>query len=151
MSNDELEHFGIKGQKWGVRRYTNFDGSLTPEGERRYGVDANGRMTAEGKNLYKQDLASEKKDINYLYERAKKKDSIMMDRRTGALVVADKELGKRYRTLAKAKGHEYTKKILADSLEKKDRVKAARHAGLVALATIGVSVVFGIANSIKHN
>ncbi len=32
---NELYHHGIKGQKWGVRRYQNEDGSLTPEGERR--------------------------------------------------------------------------------------------------------------------
>lgn len=31
-----LEHHGIKGQKWGVRRYQNADGSLTPKGEARY-------------------------------------------------------------------------------------------------------------------
>lgn len=29
-------HFGILGQKWGVRRYQNSDGSLTPEGKERY-------------------------------------------------------------------------------------------------------------------
>ena len=33
---DYLEHFGIKGMKWGVRRYQNEDGSLTPAGKRRY-------------------------------------------------------------------------------------------------------------------
>jgi hypothetical protein len=32
-----LVHHGIKGQKWGVRRYQNSDGSLTDEGRRRYG------------------------------------------------------------------------------------------------------------------
>jgi len=31
-----LAHFGIKGQKWGVRRYQNPDGSLTEEGKKRY-------------------------------------------------------------------------------------------------------------------
>lgn len=31
-----LIHHGIKGQKWGVRRYQNEDGSLTPEGKERY-------------------------------------------------------------------------------------------------------------------
>lgn len=36
MSEDELEHHGILGQKWGVRRYQNEDGSLTPEGKLRY-------------------------------------------------------------------------------------------------------------------
>lgn len=32
----ELRHFGILGMKWGVRRFQNKDGSLTPEGRERY-------------------------------------------------------------------------------------------------------------------
>jgi len=32
--NDYLIHFGIKGQHWGIRRFQNEDGSLTPEGQR---------------------------------------------------------------------------------------------------------------------
>lgn len=32
----ELKHWGIKGMKWGIRRYQNEDGTLTPEGKRRY-------------------------------------------------------------------------------------------------------------------
>lgn len=35
--NGELYHHGIKGQKWGVRRYQNEDGSLTAAGKKRYG------------------------------------------------------------------------------------------------------------------
>ena len=31
-----LAHHGIKGMKWGVRRYQNKDGSLTPAGKKRY-------------------------------------------------------------------------------------------------------------------
>lgn len=31
-----LIHHGIQGQKWGVRRFQNEDGSLTPAGEKRY-------------------------------------------------------------------------------------------------------------------
>lgn len=34
-----LKHAGIKGMKWGVRRYQNKDGSLTPEGKKRYDRD----------------------------------------------------------------------------------------------------------------
>lgn len=34
--DDELQHWGIKGQKWGQRRYQNKDGSLTPAGVKRY-------------------------------------------------------------------------------------------------------------------
>lgn len=34
---NELIHYGIKGQKWGLRRFQNPDGTLTAAGKRRYG------------------------------------------------------------------------------------------------------------------
>ena len=37
---NEIKHHGIKGQKWGVRRYRNRDGSLTPAGRKRYSDSA---------------------------------------------------------------------------------------------------------------
>lgn len=33
-----LQHYGVKGQKWGMRRYRNEDGSLTSEGRDHYGI-----------------------------------------------------------------------------------------------------------------
>ena len=51
-TNNELFHHGIKGQKWGVRRYQNEDGSLTPEGRKRYGYD----------------VLKDKKAVNALYK-----------------------------------------------------------------------------------
>ena len=36
MENNSLSHWGIKGMKWGRRRYQNPDGSLTAEGKKRY-------------------------------------------------------------------------------------------------------------------
>lgn len=35
---NELYHWGVKGQRWGVRRYQNSDGSLTSAGREHYGV-----------------------------------------------------------------------------------------------------------------
>lgn len=39
VSEDELCHYGIKGQKWGIRRFQKKDGSLTPSGKERYNDD----------------------------------------------------------------------------------------------------------------
>ena len=36
MYPDYLIHYGVKGMKWGVRRYQNFDGSLTAAGKKKY-------------------------------------------------------------------------------------------------------------------
>ena len=36
---NSLYHHGIKGQKWGIRRFQNKDGSLTPAGRKRYDDD----------------------------------------------------------------------------------------------------------------
>lgn len=35
VSEEELEHFGVKGMKWGVRRYQNADGTLTEAGKKK--------------------------------------------------------------------------------------------------------------------
>lgn len=36
IKDGELYHHGVKGMKWGIRRYQNPDGSLTPAGKKRY-------------------------------------------------------------------------------------------------------------------
>jgi len=48
-SEDFLAHYGIKGQKWGLRRYQNADGSYTNEGKIRYGrVKSGNKKTKYG-------------------------------------------------------------------------------------------------------
>ena len=63
----ELYHDGIKGMKWGIRRYQNYDGTLTEEGRRRYNPKykedrANGSMPTkdEDGNYYYTNKKGEK-------------------------------------------------------------------------------------------
>ena len=46
--DNELYHHGIKGMRWGIRRYQNKDGSLTQEGKSRISGDKRVRL---GKGL----------------------------------------------------------------------------------------------------
>ncbi len=48
MGENVLAHYGIRGMKWGVRRYQNKDGSLTAAGKKRYSDD--GKATATPKS-----------------------------------------------------------------------------------------------------
>lgn len=55
-SNDELQHHGIKGQKWGVRRFQNKDGSLTPRGKQRY-LNSDGTLNRSGEKKIQENNA----------------------------------------------------------------------------------------------
>lgn len=50
MNCNVLCHYGIKGQKWGVRRYQNLDGTLTTSGKTRYKSAERSRKAARTKD-----------------------------------------------------------------------------------------------------
>lgn len=54
MENIELQHHGVTGQKWGIRRFQNKDGSLTAEGKRRYGIIGTLKERSAAKKKQKQ-------------------------------------------------------------------------------------------------
>lgn len=45
----ELAHYGVRGMRWGVRRYQRKDGSLTPEGRKRYSEEESPKPAAPNK------------------------------------------------------------------------------------------------------
>lgn len=66
-----IAHHGIKGQKWGVRRYQNYDGSLTAAGRERLGyrnnIIRNRRYTDDVNNIVSS-LSSKEKRLLGAYE-----------------------------------------------------------------------------------
>ena len=64
MDNNYLQHHGILGMKWGVRRYQNKDGSLTAAGRKRLAkLDAE-REVLTGKKSNSGDPAPKKRTIH---------------------------------------------------------------------------------------
>lgn len=87
IGEDFLAHYGVKGQKRGIRRWQNEDGSLTPEGYRHYGIDPN---TGRGENIvtsrqierYRKDTYKDayRKAREEGYDRKQAKDRAIADR-----------------------------------------------------------------------
>lgn len=95
MTRDELYHHGIKGMRWGIRRYQNEDGSLTPKGEKRYygkanalqkDIDSfapikNGLKTKKGKQLLtSQDVADSVRALEKQRDAARAKGDARRER-----------------------------------------------------------------------
>lgn len=78
-----LQHHGIKGQRWGVRRFQNEDGTRTDAGKKRYSSDnakakKADREIAKIKSNTSKELDSiyetKRKELDSLYEKAMKED-----------------------------------------------------------------------------
>lgn len=70
---NELMHWGIKGMKWGIRRYQNKDGSLTPAGKKRY--DKEMAKLKEEEKIAKNKLKTQAK-LNKLDEKRKEVEAL---------------------------------------------------------------------------
>lgn len=56
--DSELYHSGVKGMKWGIRRYQNADGTLTEEGRARYGVNSYQEMSPSQRANFDKDMTT---------------------------------------------------------------------------------------------
>lgn len=73
-TNSDLQHHGILGQKWGIRRFRNQDGTLTPAGKKRYSsIESIKTKNDEDLFLAKKKNRIRSNEINYtIYTQGKK-------------------------------------------------------------------------------
>lgn len=69
IPKSELAHHGILGQKWGVRRYQNPDGSLTPAGRRRLERADKKWVKKNEKKFYNETYAKSRREMNEFVKR----------------------------------------------------------------------------------
>ena len=70
ISDEELYHYGIKGMRWGIRRYQNPDGSLTTAGRKRlekadikWAKKKTDKITAQAKKASQKELDAYGKEL----------------------------------------------------------------------------------------
>lgn len=64
MNNTIIKHHGVKGQRWGFRRYQNPDGSLTPRGRARLDKKDNKWAESKGEKIRVKTQKSVSKDMD---------------------------------------------------------------------------------------
>lgn len=95
-----LEHHGIKGQKWGERKYQYKDGSLTPEGRKRYGVlgSTKAYIQQRGRNVDKFYKESKNLGDDKLPSQMTKKERAIYDKAEASYKRRQAKAGKQYRS-----------------------------------------------------
>lgn len=105
----ELYHYGIKGQKWGIRRFQDARGRLTDEGKRRYGS----KTTKYGKMAYinAQEAASVKKMFTEMKKNSDKRVERFTRKGKTDKLKKEKEMNKRITNVIDALDKEYKESL----------------------------------------
>lgn len=130
-ASNSLAHYGIKGQQWGIRRFQNEDGTLTPEGKERY-TNPNDQEKKEhqtGTNLKGDPVKIEKSGSSKW-------------KANEAEELSEAELDRRNRRLQKEKQY----KDLTTPQWKKDVSNLAKEAGKLLLFTAAVTPLAVVAS-----
>lgn len=143
MSN--LQHHGIKGQKWGVRRFQNTDGSLTAEGKKRYSVSDYQQAIDKTKTAGK--IVNEAKTLN---NTIKKVNDPAAERRIrkSAAEMSDIELQKRVQRLNMEDN--YTRMMLHRESLERGRTFVDKALDVSAIAVQGTVASLTIALLVKQ-
>jgi hypothetical protein len=154
-----LCHYGIKGMKWGIRRYQNPDGSLTAEGIQRYGSKKGLAKHINAENKKAEKLERMALVTEYAYDRASKRHAKTMEKlkksaakgkfnerlvkKLGDQTIAKSELEERknaarsaaeehYNSLVNEFGKDAVSKISKDGVHRGDMMVSSYLAGGVA-------------------
>jgi hypothetical protein len=87
MENNSLSHWGIKGMKWGKRRYQNPDGTLTAEGKKRYDDPHDDYRRAHDKKSVKQMSDRELRERNNRLQMEKQYADLTKKKGTGKKII----------------------------------------------------------------
>ena len=142
---NELQHHGIKGQKWGVRRFQNTDGSLTAEGKKRYSVSDYQQAIDKTKTAGK--IVNEAKTLN---NTVKKLNDPAAERRIrkSAAEMSDIELQKRVQRLNMEDN--YTRMMLHRENLERGRTFVDKALDVSAIAVQGTVASLTIALLVKQ-
>lgn len=128
-----LAHHGIKGQKWGIRRFQNPDGSLTSEGKVRRQKEVSGNRRSR---VLKE---ARKRDINSMTTKEIKEynDRLQAEQQFKQLTKKTSKVGKIVETGAVGAATGAATKLFA-SLLTAESVKTAAFLGLGILTSMGI-------------